>query len=246
MDAALAAAAVLAVVYPHQCSIGGDLIALLGLPDGTAHVLNASGRAPAALDVEAVRAAHDRMPVDGALPVTVPGVVDGWHELARRWGSRPLGHALRRAAGHARDGVPVSAGLSRALVEESPRLAADPGLAEVFLRDGAPLGLNDVMVQPRLADTLPTFSSRAASTPSTADRLRPLLVDIVAAQGALPLTNDDFAAHRHTVERPVSTAFGDETYLSSGGNTQGGFFLEGLREVGSPAAPARRTARPAR
>ena len=81
VDAALATAAVLAVVYPNQCSPGGDLVALVGLPDGTAHVLNASGRAPAAVDVDAVRAAHARMPVEGAQPVTVPGVVAGWAEL---------------------------------------------------------------------------------------------------------------------------------------------------------------------
>src|SRR3954453_14578037 len=77
VDAALAAAAVLAVVLPNQCAVGGDLIALVGLPDGSAAVLNGSGRAPAGVDVEALRARGDRMPVDGASAVTVPSLVDG-------------------------------------------------------------------------------------------------------------------------------------------------------------------------
>src|SRR3954447_24831976 len=125
VDAALAAAAVLAVVLPNQCAVGGDLIALVGLPDGSAAVLNGSGRAPAGVDVEALRARGDRMPVDGASAVTVPGLVDGWHELARRWGSRSLSPALAGAAALARDGVPVSAGLARDLAHESGRVLAD-------------------------------------------------------------------------------------------------------------------------
>ncbi|HEY6797112.1 MAG TPA: gamma-glutamyltransferase, partial [Kineosporiaceae bacterium] len=132
VDAALAAATVLAVVLPNQCAIGGDLVALVGLPDGSARVLNGSGRAPAAVDVEAFRGRGDRVPVDGALPVTVPGIVDGWHDLARFWGTRPVATALVAAAAVARDGVPVSAGLSRDLVRESGRILADPGLSRVL------------------------------------------------------------------------------------------------------------------
>ncbi|MHC5908846.1 gamma-glutamyltransferase, partial [Streptomyces sp. S6] len=78
VDAALAAAAMLTVVYPNQCSVGGDLLALVGTPDGAVRCVNASGRAPRAIDVEALTAAHDLMPVLGALPVTVPGAVAGW------------------------------------------------------------------------------------------------------------------------------------------------------------------------
>src|SRR5881396_1106710 len=70
VDAALAAAAMLTVVYPNQCSVGGDLLALVGTAGGDVRVVNSSGRAPRAVDVPSLAADHDVMPVDGALPVT--------------------------------------------------------------------------------------------------------------------------------------------------------------------------------
>ena len=229
VDAALATAAVLAVVYPNQCSPGGDLVALVGLPDGTAHVLNASGRAPAAVDVDAVRAAHARMPVEGAQPVTVPGVVAGWAELAGRWGSRPLGPALAAAAGLARDGVPVVPGLARDLAGEAARIAADPGLAGVLLADGAPLAEGATLRNPRLADTLDAIADGGPDA-FYAGPVAASLVRTLRAHGSA-MTIDDLATHTCTVEAPLAARYGDGTYLASGGNTQGGWFLAGLRAV---------------
>src|ERR671931_2420400 len=58
VDAALAAAVTLAVVYPHMCGVGGDLFALVQRDDGETVAINASGRAPAALDPSVLRTAH--------------------------------------------------------------------------------------------------------------------------------------------------------------------------------------------
>jgi len=229
VDAALAAAAVLAVVLPNQCAIGGDLIALVGLPDGSAHVLNASGRAPAGVDVAALRARGDRAPVDGAPSVTVPGVVDGWHELARRWGSRPLSAPVRLAAGVARIGVPVSAGLARDLAGESARIRADAGLAAVLAPGGDVLRQGQALRQPRLADTLDLLADGGRDAFYTGE-VAASLVNTLRAGGSA-ITVDDFSAHVSTLEEPLTARFGDEEYLSSGGNTQGGFFLAGLREI---------------
>jgi gamma-glutamyltranspeptidase len=229
VDAALAAAAVLAVVLPNQCAVGGDLIALVGLPDGSAHVLNASGRAPAGVDVEALRARGDRVPVDGAPSVTVPGVVDGWHELARRWGSRPPATPLRLAASLARDGVPVSAGLARDLVVESVRIGADAGLSEVLAPGGSVLRRGQTLRQPRLADTLDLLADGGRDAFYTGE-VATSLANTLRANGSA-MTVDDFSAHVSTLEEPVSAPFAGEEYLSSGGNTQGEFFLAGLREI---------------
>lgn len=229
VDAALAAAAVLAVVLPNQCAIGGDLIALVGLPDGSAHVLNASGRAPAGVDVESLRARGDRVPVAGAPSVTVPGVVDGWHELARRWGTRPLTAPLRLAAGVARDGVPVSAGLARDLAGESARIIADAGLAEVLAPGGSVLRQGQALRQPRLAGTLDLLADGGRDAFYTGE-VATSLANTLRADGSA-ITVDDFSTHVSTLEEPLGTRFGGEEYLSSGGNTQGGFFLAGLREI---------------
>lgn len=229
VDAALAAAATLAVVLPNQCAIGGDLIALVGLPDGSAQVLNSSGRAPAAVDVESLRSAGDRLPVDGALSVTVPGIVDGWHELARRWGTWPTSTALAVAATAARDGVPVSAGLARDLVLEAKRILADPGLSRVLAPDGTLLREGQTLRQPRLADTLEVIAAGGRDAFYSGD-VATSLTGTLRSQGSA-MTTEDFSSHASTLEEPLTARLGDEEYLASGGNTQGGFFLAALRAV---------------
>jgi gamma-glutamyltranspeptidase/glutathione hydrolase len=231
VDAALAAAAVLAVVLPNQCAIGGDLIALVGLPDGSAHVLNASGRAPAGVDVDALRARGARLPVDGGLSVTVPGIVDGWHELAQRWGSRPTSTPIAHAAAVAREGSPVSAGLARDITGEELRILADPGLSQVLAPGGTLLREGQTLRQPRLADTLEVIAVGGRDAFYTGD-VASSLASTLRTHGSA-MTTEDFSAHTSTLEEPLGARFGDEEYVASGGNTQGGFFLAALRAVES-------------
>jgi gamma-glutamyltranspeptidase len=231
VDAALASAAVLAVVLPNQVAIGGDLIALVGDPDGGTHVLNGSGRAPVGVEVEALRTRGGRMPVEGALTVTVPGLVDGWHELARRWGTRSLSSALARAAALARDGAPVSAGLARDLGQESKRILADPGLSQVLAPGGTLLCEGHTLRQSRLADTLDLIAAGGREAFYTGD-IATSLVNFLRTNGSA-ISAEDFRSHTSTVEKPLTARFGDEEYVASGGNTPGGFFLAGLRAVES-------------
>ncbi|MGV8374573.1 gamma-glutamyltransferase, partial [Pseudomonas aeruginosa] len=108
IDAAIATAAALTVVEPTGCGIGGDAFALVWTR-GRLHGLDASGRAPGLLDRERVRAAgHERMPLYGWTPVTVPGCPAAWGELSRRFGKLPFEQLLRPAIELARDGFPVS------------------------------------------------------------------------------------------------------------------------------------------
>ena len=91
VDAAIAANAVMGVVAPHLCGMGGDLFALVHR-DGEVAALNASGRAGSGADADELRAAGlTEMPFRNDIhSVTVPGCVDGWIELHARFGSRPL------------------------------------------------------------------------------------------------------------------------------------------------------------
>ncbi len=108
IDAAIATAAALTVVEPTGCAIGGDAFALVWVKDQL-HGLDASGRAPASLSIEAVKAAgHDKMPVHGWLPVTVPGIPSAWAALSERFGKLPFADLLQPAIALARDGFPVS------------------------------------------------------------------------------------------------------------------------------------------
>ncbi len=108
IDAAIATAAALTVVEPTGCAIGGDAFALVWIKDQL-HGLDASGCAPASISIEAVKAAgHDKMPVHGWLPVTVPGCPSAWAELSERFGKLPFAELLQPAIALARDGFPVS------------------------------------------------------------------------------------------------------------------------------------------
>lgn len=77
LDAAIAANAMLGVVEPTGCGVGGDLFAIVRTADGSVHGLNASGRSSSAMTVEQMRAASGTVPAYGPLSVTVPGCVDG-------------------------------------------------------------------------------------------------------------------------------------------------------------------------
>ncbi len=107
-DAALAAAACLAVVEPMSCNMGGDGFALIW-HDGKLYGLNASGPAPALLSVDALKAAgYTEMPKYGWGAVTVPGVTSGWAEINKRFGKLSLSQILQPAIDYARDGFAVS------------------------------------------------------------------------------------------------------------------------------------------
>jgi gamma-glutamyltranspeptidase/glutathione hydrolase len=109
-DAAVAAGAVLAVTNQDQCGMGGDLFALVHRPGETPAAVCAAGRAGSGADPVQLRAeGHERMPSPGDIrSVTVPGCVDGWIELHRRFGQLPLAQLLEPAITYAATGFPVS------------------------------------------------------------------------------------------------------------------------------------------
>lgn len=155
IDAALAAAATLCVVYPHNVALGGDLVALVHTPDGETRFLNATGTAPADQKLTALREKHgDHLPVRGVDTVTVPGGIRGWQALHELGAMRSWADHLEAATRYAAEGVPVAHSLATGITDEQEPMLADPGCRQVFFRDGAPLAEGDLLRQPRLADTL--------------------------------------------------------------------------------------------
>jgi gamma-glutamyltranspeptidase/glutathione hydrolase len=113
-DAAVAAGAVLAVTNQHQNGMGGDLFALVHRPGEPVAALVAAGRAGSGADaLQAHAEGLTRLPAQGDIrAVTVPGCVDGWVELHRRFGRLPLPEVLEAAVTYAATGFPVSPLLS--------------------------------------------------------------------------------------------------------------------------------------
>jgi gamma-glutamyltranspeptidase/glutathione hydrolase len=229
VDAALAAAVTLAVVYPHMCGVGGDLFALVQEPEGQTIALNASGAAPRALGLEAVRSAHDAMSEYGPLTITVPGAVSGWAALHRLGGVLPFERAFHDAVLFARGGVEVSHSLALGLAEDPGRLAADPGLRDVFFLDGRPLGEGALLVQPALAETLERIAL-AGPGELYGGALGQRLVRGLAPLGSA-LALEDLAAHEPDLDSPLSLRYRDLHVSVVPPNSQGFVLLEMLGAV---------------
>jgi gamma-glutamyltranspeptidase / glutathione hydrolase len=156
VDAAIAAAAVMAVVAPMDNGPGGDLFALVDDgPGGRLHGLNASGWAPAGLARERLPAAGERaMPARGIHSVTVPGAVDGWVKLQERFGTKKLAELLAPAIHLAEEGFAVGEQVAAQWAANAAALEADPEAARIFLPGGRAPEAGAVFRNPDLAGSL--------------------------------------------------------------------------------------------
>ncbi len=159
VDAAVAANAVLGVVAPETCGIGGDLFALVHRPGmQRPDVLNSSGRAGAGADPDKLRAqGHRTMPPFDPQTITVPGCVDGWEALLARYGSKSMPAVLAPAIGLASDGFPASFELVAALTRR-PELA-DQTAARALYPEGNPPVIGERLRRPDLVTTLETIAA---------------------------------------------------------------------------------------
>src|SRR5262252_4050428 len=136
VDAAIAANAVLCVVYPHMAGLGGDGFWLIAEPTGQVHGINGSGPAAraATLDYYRPRAVDNEIPARGALSIlTVPGAIDGWRLAHERFGRLAWAELFDDAIFYARDGMAVSRSLADWLAQDEPILARYRSTAAIFL-----------------------------------------------------------------------------------------------------------------
>lgn len=228
VDAAIAANAVLGVVWPHMCGVGGDLFMLIHEPaTGRVHGLNASGRAPAAMTRRAfAERGLDSIPFRGPLPITVPGAVAGWAEALSRFGRLGLERVLQPAIHYAEAGFPVSERLARAIDELSFDLRADVAAAPIYLPRGRAPAPGDRLVQHHLAGTLRRI---AAEGPDVFYRgpIGEAIADAVQRRGGL-LAAEDLAAHRVDWVDPIRTTYRGWEVLEMPPNTQGAVVLQML------------------
>ncbi len=156
VDAAIAANAVQAVVEPVSCGPGGDLFAIVwDAKTQKLYGLNASGRSPWSLTLDEFKQRGlKHIPPFGPLPVSVPGCVDGWFELHRKFGRLPMATNLAPATAYARDGFPVTELVAFYWERSVPRFAEFPNFKEAFTVDGRAPRKGEVFRRPLLAATL--------------------------------------------------------------------------------------------
>lgn len=221
VEAAVATAACLAVVYPHMTGIGGDGFWLIAEPDGRVHAIDACGRAAQAATLEHY-AGQAAIPWRGpGAANTVAGTVSGWALALRQSDAQlPLSRLLDDAIQHAAAGVPVTLGGAAIAAAKSAELREQPGAyAAIFEAAGRPLREAELLRQPQLAATLQRLAAAGLD-----DFYRgALAADIAADLQALgsPLRASDLAAHRAEASVPLSVAIAGARLYNHAPPTQG-------------------------
>lgn len=214
VEAMVAAAATIAVVYPHMNSIGGDGFWLISRPGEAPVGIEGCGRAAALATPHWYREqGHASIPSRGPLAAnTVAGAVSGWQAALEHAGSRlPLARLLRDATDYARDGAPVT----QSQVDYTSKFLADltpqPGFAKTFLQDGRPPPALARQRFPALAATLDRMARRGLDDFYRGELARGLAAELERLGS--PVRLEDL--HRHeaarvtplTVKLTVGTAY---------------------------------------
>ncbi len=223
-DAAVAVAAALAVAEPRSNGIGGDLMALYWPASaGRPLVLNAAGRAPAAMTADAVRALGvDRMPPRGPWSATVPGAVSGWAALHQRFGTLPWSRLLEPAIRCAEEGVEVGPRSAERWRRSADRL--QPG--SVYLPGGVAPAAGVTVRAPELASTLRYLAGEGPAAMYTGCLAARVAEHVERAGG--PMRAGDLAAHQVTWEEPLRGSFRAVDVWELGPSTQGAVVLMAL------------------
>ena len=230
VDAAIATACTLAVVYPHMCGIGGDAFWLVY--DAAARkvsYLDGGGRAAAGAGIEWFeRRGMKEIPFRGILPATLttPGAVASFCEAHARFGKLPLGRSLEAAIHYARDGYPVTARLSRWIGETAPELARDAGSAALFLPDAKAPRAGSKLANPRLAATLQAIADRGRAGFYEGE-VAAALARLAQSRGGF-FTQRDFAAQAAQWGEPIRGTYRGVTIYETPAPTQGFTVLEML------------------
>jgi gamma-glutamyltranspeptidase/glutathione hydrolase len=207
VDAAICANAVLGLVEPTGCGIGGDLFAIVwSAEDGKLYGYNGSGRSPRSLTLEHLREAGlERIPALGPLPISVPGAVDGWFALHERFGEKPMAEVLAPAIAYAREGAPITELIAHYWELSVRSLSRFPGFVEQMTVDGRAPRKGELWRNPNLAATYAALAEGGRDA-----FYRGAIAETIAAhvqeQGGF-LGVEDLARHTGEWVEPVSSSY---------------------------------------
>jgi gamma-glutamyltranspeptidase / glutathione hydrolase len=228
VDAAVTAAAVLAVVEPMMTGIGGDMFALMwSAKEKKLVALNASGRAGSLMTrEELVKRGRQRIQ-RGIETVTVPGALAGWDALLKKYGTITLAQAVQPAIEYAENGFPVTPVISGDWSGAATVLARDEGAKATFLPNGQPPKPGEWFRNPDMAATFRLVAKEGAATLYGGTLGQKLVARIQKLGGFLTL--DDLKKNQPTWVTPISVPFKGYRVWELPPNNQGIATLEMLR-----------------
>src|SRR5262245_20605040 len=226
IDAAVATAAMLNVVFPQNVGIGGDLFALIYVAkEKKVYQLNASGIAPAGLTLERMNSLGYKvnpanfgpgsgMPPGGILTVTVPGSLWGWQEVLTRFGTKTFKDVLQPAIDYADEGFPVTEEIAslwrmkNALPLQACCTAMDPDSVKTFYVDGKAPAAGTIFRNPDLAKAFRLIQQQGRDALYKGEIGRAIVAKSQALGG--PMTLDDLANYKGEWVTPASTTYHTE------------------------------------
>lgn len=228
IDAALAAAFVMTVVKPETCGPGGDLFALIYTrQDGKVVAINASGPAPTNATIDYFHAKNlGSIPVSGPLSVAIPGAVDGWLELHKRYGTKDLWRLTRDAVDLAREGFAVHQELIEKIEELSPEF---PWIDRVYRKSLNGLRAGKVLYQRGLGDVLERIAMKGRDGFYDGE-IAEQICRTVQSEGGL-LTRDDLRRPVAQWLEPLCSPYRGATVYEQPPVSQGFMVLEMLNII---------------
>lgn len=217
VDAAIAADAVLCVVYPHMTSVGGDLMAIVWSAGASSPIgLIGAGRSGELASIDAVRSrGHDTMPERGALSITVPGTVDAWGRLLERYGTLGMAPVMEAAIGLARDGYIITERLSESLKEGAELLGRERAAHELY----PPMDAGMLLRNPDLASVL-TDIGRGGTSGFYRGEIGAAIAEALRRRDGF-VSAIDLATHRSQWVAPLTVGYRDVTVYELPPPTQG-------------------------
>jgi gamma-glutamyltranspeptidase/glutathione hydrolase len=223
IEAMVAMAASIAVVYPHMNAVGGDGFWIIRDPKGKVRAIEACGFAGEKATVAAYEALGG-LPTRGAeAALTVPGAIGGWKialELSAALGGKlPLGDLLARAIAQAREGVAISPCEQRSQPRDAAALYEVPNFRATYFHDGAPPKAGASRKQDRLGETLAQLAHAGLDDFYRGDVAREIAADLDAAGS--PVTRADLRAYDARWRQPLSIKTRAATLYNTPVPTQG-------------------------
>jgi gamma-glutamyltranspeptidase/glutathione hydrolase len=220
VDAAIAANAVLGVTEPAMNGVGGDLFAIIyDAKTQKLYGLNGSGRSPYNLSIDYFKKAGIAYIPRGPLSVSVPGCVDGWYELNKKFGRMPMKDLLQYAIQYARNGFPVADETVAVWNESLEILKKYPNGSTVYLPNGRAPRRGELFSNPQLANTLEKIANGGKDAFYKGE-IAHSIEDYVKKNGGY-LSYEDLSKHQSEWVEPVSTTYRGYTVWEIPPNGQG-------------------------
>lgn len=207
IDAAIACDAALGLMEPTGSGVGGDLFAIIwDAKTKKLYGLNASGRSPKSLTKEILLSKGIKfIPSTGPLPVSVPGCVDGWFELNKKFGKLQIKQLLAPAIRYAKEGFPVSELIAYYMGSNSRSLSQFPNIKETYMPNGSAPKKGEIFKNPFLANTLQKISDGGRDAFYKGDIAH--TIDAFMKKNGGYLSYEDMASHKSEWVEPLSTNY---------------------------------------